>query len=248
MPGGLEVTVPLPVPSRITARLKRALTVSVVLPLRPPELAVITLNPGLRPVANPAASIVATVASLLVHVTPRPTTVTGVKASVVVPFPSRPSVFRPQHCTEKSWRTAQVCSAPDDAAVAVVIPVTAAAGVVEVVPGALLLPSWPQLLSPQHRTVPSWKSAQGCSAPGATAAGVIPLTVVGVEELAVVPLPSRPSSFRPQHCSVPSRRSAQVWKMPASMSMAVVMPVTVTGVGERLGADGAMVAPSPSWP
>ena len=55
-----------------------------------------------RACATPAALIVATDVSLLVHVTPRPTTVTGVKAFVVVPFPSRPSVFRPQHCREPS--------------------------------------------------------------------------------------------------------------------------------------------------
>src|SRR5262245_33188217 len=210
MPAGSDVTLPLPVPSRITERLGRVLTVSVVLPLRPPALALITLDPGLRPVASPAASIVATVVSLLVHVTPRPTTVTGVNAFVVVPSPSRPSVFRPQHCTEPSRSSAQVCSAPDDAAVAVVIPVTAVAGVVAVAPTGLALPSWPQLLSPQQRTVPSRRTAQACSAPGAAAAGAMPLTVVGVEESAVVPFPRRPSSFRPQHRNVPSARSAQV--------------------------------------
>src|SRR2546421_4273923 len=36
-------------------------------PLRPPEVAVIVVDPGLSPVANPVASIVATVVSLLVH-------------------------------------------------------------------------------------------------------------------------------------------------------------------------------------
>src|SRR5207244_12012128 len=125
---------------------------------------------------------------------------------LLVPFPSRPSVFRPPHCTEPSWRTAQVCSAPDDAAVAVVIPVTAVAGVVEAVPAALPLPSWPQLLSPQHCSVPSRRIAQACSAPGATAAGVVTLAVGGGEEVGVVVVAGRPSPFRPQHCSVPSRR------------------------------------------
>src|ERR1043166_3663676 len=155
MPAGLEMTVPLPVPSRITERLGRVPTVSVVLPLRPPEVAVITLDPGLRPVANPAALIVATAVSLLVHVTPRPTTVTGVNAFVVVPLPSRPPAFRPQPCPEPSRSTARGCSALDAAAMAVVIPVTAAAGVGAGAPTGRPLPSWPQLLSPQQRTVPS---------------------------------------------------------------------------------------------
>src|SRR5437773_522876 len=108
IPAGLEVTVPLPVPSRITERLGRLPTVSVVLPLRPPEVAVITVDPGLPPVANPAALIVATVVSLLVHVTPRPTTVTGVNAFVVVPFPRRRSSLRPQHRNVPSARSEQV--------------------------------------------------------------------------------------------------------------------------------------------
>src|SRR5437867_6049602 len=89
-------------------------------------MTVIVVDPGLRPVANPASLIVATVVSLLVHVTPIPATPTGVKASVVVPLPSRPSVFCPQHCTEPFGRRAQLCTAPDVAAVAVVIPVTGA--------------------------------------------------------------------------------------------------------------------------
>ena len=107
IPAGLEVTAPLPVPSRTTESVERVTgapftTVSVVLPLRLPEVAVIVVVPAPRPVAKPFPSMVATVVSLLVHVTPRPTTVTGVKAFVVVPFPSRPSVFRPQHCREPS--------------------------------------------------------------------------------------------------------------------------------------------------
>src|SRR5262245_23485840 len=83
IPGGLEVTAPMPVPSRITERVKRVAvpltTVSVVLPLRPPEVAVIVVDPGLRPVATPFASMVATAVSLLVHVTlpPIPPTATA---------------------------------------------------------------------------------------------------------------------------------------------------------------------------
>src|SRR5437762_1941007 len=131
MPGGLEVTVPPPVPSRVTERRGRvpAPTVSVALPLRPPEVAVIVVEPGFRLVATPSAVIVATVVLLLVHVMPSETVVTGVYASSPgwlrsSPSPSRPKRPRPQHCTLPPGRSAQECSAPDVAAVAVVIPVT----------------------------------------------------------------------------------------------------------------------------
>src|SRR3989441_13305032 len=111
---------------------------------------------------------------------------------------------------------------------AVVIPVTGPDGVVEIEPCGEPLPSWPKLLSPQQRIVPSRRTAQLCSAPGAITAGATPLTVTGVEELAVLPFPSRPSSPRPQHCSVPSRRIAHVWKAPASTGTAGGTPLTGT--------------------
>src|SRR5256714_39319 len=189
-----EVTVPRAalLPSRTTARVKRVgpapMTRSVALPVRPPDVAVIVVVPGVRAVATPAAAlIVATLGSLLVHVTPSPTTVTGVNAFPSgrlrsCPSPSRPKKPRPQHCTRPPRRSAQVCSAPEVAAVAVVMPVTGAVGGLKM-PLSLPLPSWPKLLSPQHSTRPSWRSTQLCSAPGARAAGLVtPLTVTGVEE------------------------------------------------------------------
>src|SRR5947209_6975405 len=108
IPRGVEATVPLPVPSRTTERMELVpggplTTVSAVLPLRSPEVAMIVADPGLRPVARPFASIVATFVSLLVHVTPpKPVTATGVNASVIVPLPSRPKFPAPQHCREPS--------------------------------------------------------------------------------------------------------------------------------------------------
>src|SRR5437016_2079047 len=201
IPAGLEVTVPRPVPSGITVRVGRVTTVSVVLPLRPAEAAVIVVDPAPRPVASPFASIVATALLLLVHVTPppSPSTVTGVNAQeglcgqgrvplALVATPSRPSSFRPQQRTVPSCKRAHVCSAPDEAAMAVAIPVTGPDGVVDV-KSEDPLPSWPQVLSPQQRTVPSRRTTQVCSAPGARTAGVTPGTVVGLEELAVLPLP-----------------------------------------------------------
>src|SRR2546422_3526821 len=180
MPAGLEVTVPLPVPSPITVRLGRFTTVSVVLPLRSAEVAVIVVDPGPRAVANPEASIVATVVLLLVHVTPpSPSTVTGVNAQEglfgqgrvpleLIPTPTRPSSFRPQQRTVPSCRSTQECSAPDEPAAAVVIPVADGAGVVEIDPSEAPLPVGPPAVSPRPRTGPSRKTAHRCSAPGAT--------------------------------------------------------------------------------
>src|SRR5207248_8435457 len=188
-----EVTVPrsgLP-PSRTTASVKRfgevSATRSTVLPARPPDVAVIVVVPGPRAVATPVASIVATVGSLLAHVAPIPTTVTGAKASPSGllrsrPSPSRPNRPRPQHCTRPSWSTAHVCSAPELAVSAVVSPVTAAVGGLKI-PRGLPLPFCAKPLSPQQRMLPSRRSAQLCSAPGAITAGfVMPLTVSGVDD------------------------------------------------------------------
>src|SRR5207249_119337 len=250
-------------PSRITVREGRVTTVSVVLPLRPAEVAVIVVDPGPRAVAKPFASIVATVVSLLVHVTPppSPSTVTGVNAQegllgqgrvplALVATPSRPSSFRPQQRTVPSCRRAHVCSAPDDAAMALVIPGTGPDGVVDMEPSGDPLPSWPQVLSPQQRTVPSWRRAQVCQPPAETATAVVmPLTVTGVGLKvdgrlgtgSLVPLPSWPRSFCPQQRTVPSPGSAQVWNPPAVTATAV-SPVTRTGVEDRLGTG------LPSWP
>jgi len=56
-----------------------------------------------------------------------------------------------------------------------------------------LLPSWPELLSPQHLTEPSESTAQVWSLPAATLVAVLmPVTVTGVAEPLVVELPSWP--------------------------------------------------------
>jgi hypothetical protein len=128
IPGGLEVTVPLPAPAGTTERATRSVTVSVVLALAPePSVAVIVVVPALRPVASPVASMVATVALLLAHVTPAPPVpviVTGVEEPVVVPLPNCPKSFRPQHFTVPPERSAQVWKAPALTATAVWISLT----------------------------------------------------------------------------------------------------------------------------
>jgi hypothetical protein len=114
IPAGLELTVPLPVPVLTTERVTRFTTVRTVLPLAPFALAVIVVEPRLKAVASPvAASIVATLVSLLVHVTgPLPVTAMAVEELLVVPLPSCPAKFRPQHCTVPSASRAHVCQAP----------------------------------------------------------------------------------------------------------------------------------------
>ena len=74
----------------LTVSLKRGrTTVSVVLAVAPvASVAVIVVTPGRMPVARPAPSIVATVASLLLHVIPAPLIGTGLPDPVVVPLPN----------------------------------------------------------------------------------------------------------------------------------------------------------------
>jgi hypothetical protein len=133
--------------------------------------------------------------------------------------------------------------------VAVVIPVTVTGVVLHGTapaphdsgPVLVPLPSWPRELAPQHRTVPSVRSAQVYSCPAVTVlAVVIPVTETGVvlhgrlrqvSGPVLVPLPSWPATFLPQHFTVPSDRTAQVWKLSESAtSVAVVIPLTATGV------------------
>src|SRR5207249_11869882 len=66
---------------------------------------------------------------------------TGVDELVVVPSPSCPSTFRPQHCTVPSERSTQVCRYPPLTALTLASPATST-GVVET-PPTIPLPSWP---------------------------------------------------------------------------------------------------------
>jgi hypothetical protein len=87
--------------------------------------------------------IVATAGLLLVHAGLMSTTTVGVEALFVVPFPSSPYVFIPQHRTRPPPRTAQLSSLPAATLVAVVMPLTTAGvNALAVVP----LPIWPLAL------------------------------------------------------------------------------------------------------
>jgi hypothetical protein len=112
IPGGLEVTLPVPVPARATERVNVPVwstTVSVVLAVAPAlSVAVIVVVPELTPLASPDPSMLATAVLLLAHATPGPVIVTGVEALVLVPVPNWPQSFAPQHRTAPPPRSAQL--------------------------------------------------------------------------------------------------------------------------------------------
>jgi len=214
IPAGFELTVPVPVPARMTDSVNwlacPADTVSVVLPIDPPpSVAVIVVVPAFTPVARPAASMVATAVLLLLHVTPVARIVTGVEESVLVPFPNWPQSLMPQHRTVVSPRSAQLwCHHPAVTATAPLIPLTVT-WIVE--PLVVPFPSCPNWFCPQQWTVPLPRSAQVWSHPALTAtAPAMPATCTGVAAVVVVPLPSCPDSLSPQHRTVPSLSTAHV--------------------------------------
>jgi hypothetical protein len=85
-----------------------------------------------------------------------PDTATGIDESVVVPLPTWPYEFRPQHRTEPPFMSTQTYPLPDEMPRAPDNPVTCT-GLIEssVVP----FPSWPEEFNPQHRTVVSPNNA-----------------------------------------------------------------------------------------
>ena len=101
------------------------MTVSVVVPLLPDaSVAVIVVVPLPTAVARPPASIVATAGSLLAQVRPVPFIFTEVGELTVVPFPSCPASFRPQHRIVLSVSRAQPCQPPTATALTLVMPAT----------------------------------------------------------------------------------------------------------------------------
>src|SRR5205807_2509007 len=139
------------------------------------------------PAAGVAVSValVATAGLLLVHVTPVPLIVTGTEEPVVVPFPSWPQSFVPEHFTVPSARRKQLwCHQPAVTPTASVMPLTCTeVGARLVVPS----PSCPDAFAPQQRTVPSARTAQVCSHPALMAtAPVIPVTQMAFAVLNVL--------------------------------------------------------------
>lgn len=164
-------------------------------------------------------------------------TTTGVSESMVVPFPSRPEPFRPQHRAEPFASAAHECSPPAEIATTWESDETVT-GVKECV-ALLPFPSRPLRLSPQHRAVPFASTAHEWEEPAEIATTVVsPETVTGVAESVFVPLPRRPEPFLPQQRADPFANTAHEWVLPAEIATALVSPGTVTGVNE--GAEGAM--------
>ena len=80
-----------------------------------------------------------------------PETSTGVVLSIVLPSPSCPLPFLPQHITLPSVSTTHECSCPAAMLVALVMPETSTGAVRSMVVPS---PSWPPPFLPQHFTFP----------------------------------------------------------------------------------------------
>jgi hypothetical protein len=150
----------------------------------------------------------------------KPTTLTGVLRVVVVPSPSWPEPFNPQHSTPRTVM-AHVCasmerlppletsSAPLKSGPAgVEMTSTGALRLVPIVPS----PSCPEVLKPQHLTPELLMRTQLWLPPTVNAVAELSrlTTSSGVNELAPSPLPSAPPAPHPQHFAPPVAISAQL--------------------------------------
>ena len=160
----------------------------------------------------------------------------------IVPSPSSPSLFSPQHSTPTLVTIAQVWFCPAAIAVTPLVRPVTSTGVRRcvVVPS----PSCPLVLRPQHLTPPAVVSAQVCERPAVTAAMplVRPVTTTGASRCETVPSPSCPFRFSPQHFTAPPA-TAHVCLSPAATLVApLVRPETSTGVSL------CVCVPSPTCP
>jgi hypothetical protein len=120
----------------------------------------------------------------------KPETSTGTRLVCVVPSPSRPLPFQPQHLTPPELKSAQLCSFPVETALTPELkPETATEVDLSVeVPS----PICPLPFLPQHLTAPVLKTAQLCVYPDeiALTPELKPVTAVGVSLVVFVPSPS----------------------------------------------------------
>ena len=167
---------------------------------------------------------------------------------VASPSPRRPWVWLPQHCTVRSLPSAQATELPTPTASKVPVRFLTAVGVWVWVLGpiAMLVPSWPCSLLPQHITLPVVVSAQALVWPTETEATVVPSAVilVGVRTLFVVlATPVWPDALNPQQYTSFKALTAQVLPLePAETERQLVAVPTRTG--ELL----CVVLPRPSCP
>ena len=171
-------------------------------------------------------------------------TATGDDESVVVPSPSWPEAFDPQHSTAPPEARAHMDRSPAEIAVTPVSPATVTA--VSAIPAFGVCP--------QHLTVPFESKAHANVCPTEMAVTPPrPLTATGVYLSVVVPSPSSPKELSPQHFTPPEARSAQAEFTPAAIAVTFARPVTGTGVVPH-GADvpnevqvcGPVLEPLPS--
>ena len=157
-------------------------------------------------------------------------TLTGVSEEAPAPFPSWPAVPEPQHFAALVDSAAHVKYAPPVAEDAVEIELTTTGGFGGLAFVWLPLPSWPELLNPQHFIDESAKTAQPCQPLECMIATAveIPETCVGVDP-----------NVSPQHQTVWSAFRAQVAMCSASSCVTPLM-LTLTGTSRRV------VVPSPS--
>ena len=107
------------------------------------------------------------------------------------------------------------------------------------------MPSWPLTLSPQHTTLPSFRTAHACDSPAEIATAVVsPVTATGVGWSCLAPLPSCPPSPLPQHATLPFVRSAHEKLAPHAMPTASFRLLTSAGIVTR----APLVSPLPTCP
>ena len=104
------------------------------------------------------------------------------------------------------------------------------------------LPKLPQLLRPQHLTVPSAMTAHECHRLGATfVAFVMPFTETGYERCVLVPSPNCPKSLKPQHATPPCVVTAHECRSPDWIPV-TVSPSIVSVAETRFSANSPVSA------
>ncbi len=114
--------------------------------------------------------------ALTATASPMPSTSTGVVDDDVVPSPSCPEKPRPQHLIDRLASSAHECASPALTPTTSVSPSTET-GAIEYV-SAVTAPSCPDVLSPQHDTVPPANTTQVWASPAAISPGDPPVAVL----------------------------------------------------------------------
>jgi hypothetical protein len=186
--------------------------------------------------------------------TSNPITSTGELRWVVLPSPSWPAPFSPQHLIVPSMSRAHVwpprltppppLSATMFASGRPPNERSTSTGVCRLPPD-VPSPTWPASLNPQHFAPAAEVTAHPCMPPTPIpdAGPLSAMTSTGPRGALAVPSPSCPPTSHPQHLAVPVERRAHEWYRPVPTSTAPLpRSNTFTGVVDPV------VVPSPSWP